>query len=150
MKARDIMYRNVITVDKEKTLKEAAVLMSNHGISGLPVVDSSGRIIGIITDSDILKYRQKINLPEYLRLLEFFMEEIDPESIEEDISAILHKQVKDVMTTRLITVTEEAFIGEILGKFAEHHISRIPVVKENKLLGIIAREDVIKAFAEKY
>ncbi len=150
MKARDIMHKNVITIGKEMTLKEAAVLMSNHGISGLPVVDDSGRIIGIIADSDILKYRQKINLPEYLRLLEFFIEEVDPESIQEDIRGILHKKVKDVMTTRLITVTEEAFIGQILSKFAEHHISRIPVVKENKLVGIIAREDVIKAFAEKY
>ncbi|UNC90666.1 CBS domain-containing protein [Candidatus Contubernalis alkaliaceticus] len=150
MKAIDIMHKNVIAVDKEASLREAAVLMSKHGIGGLPVVDDFGSIVGIITDSDILKYRQKINLPEYLRLLEYFYEEIDPKRIEADIRAILNKKVKDVMSTRLVMVTEEALIREIISKFAEHHISRIPVVKENKLLGIIAREDVIKVFVEKY
>lgn len=150
MKARDIMHRKIITIGKEATLKEAAIQMSDNRVSGLPVVDDSTRIVGIITDSDILTYRKKINLPEYMRLLEYFIEEIDPESIEENIRVILHKKVKDVMTTRLITVTEDTYIGQIISKFAEHHISRIPVVKKHKLVGIIAREDLIKAFAEKY
>ena len=150
MKARDIMHKKIITIGRETSLKEAAILMSANRVSGLPVLDDSGRLIGIITDSDILKYRQKKNLPEYLRLLESFIEEIDPESIEENIRVILRKKVKDVMTTHLIMVTEETQIGQIISKFAEHHISRMPVVKKNKLVGIIAREDVIKALAEKY
>ena len=150
MQAKDLMRENVITVGKEAVLKEAALLMSKNRVSGLPVVEDNGDIIGIITDSDILRYRQKINLPEYMRLLEYFIEEIDPESIEDNIRVILNKRVKDVMTTRLITVTEDTYIGQIISKFAEHHISRIPVVKKKKLVGIIAREDVIRAFAEKY
>ena len=150
MQAKDLMRENVITVGKEVVLKEAALLMSKNRISGLPVVEDNGDIIGIITDSDILRYRQKINLPEYMRLLEYFIEEIDPESIEDNIRVILNKRVKDVMTPRLITVTEDTYIGQIISKFAEHHISRIPVVKKKKLVGIIAREDVIRAFAEKY
>ncbi|PKM83710.1 MAG: hypothetical protein CVU88_01555 [Firmicutes bacterium HGW-Firmicutes-13] len=150
MKAKDFMHRNIIIARKDMTLKEAAVRMSDYKVSGLPVIDDEGNLIGIITDSDILKYRQKINLPEAMRLIEYFMEEIDPQSIEDNIRSILNEKVKDVMTTRLITVNEEALLGEIIRKFAEHHISRIPVVRGRKPVGIIAREDVTKIFALKY
>ncbi len=150
MRAIDFMHRNVVTTNTDMTLKEAAILMSNYNVSGLPVIDEKKYLKGIITDSDILKYRQKINLPEAMRLIEYFMEEIDPQSIEDNIRRILNKKVKDVMTTRMITVNEEALLGEIVGKFAEHHISRIPVVRSKKLVGIIAREDVIKLYAQKY
>ena len=150
MKARDLMHRRVITVTRNTILKEAAILMSKNRISGLPVVDEKGNLIGIITDSDILQYRQKINLPEYMRLIEYFLGEVDPQGIEESIRDIMHKKVEEVMTTRLITLREESQLAEIISKFAEHHIGRLPVVEGDKLVGLVSREDVIRAFAEKY
>ncbi|RQD77288.1 MAG: CBS domain-containing protein [Candidatus Syntrophonatronum acetioxidans] len=150
MKARDLMHRRVITVRRDTTLKEASILMSKNRVNGLPVVEEEGKLVGIITDSDILQYRQKINLPEYMRLIEYFLGEVDPEGIEDSIREIMHKKVEEVMTTHLITLREDSQLGEIISKFAEHHIGRLPVVKENKLVGLVSREDVIRAFAEKY
>jgi len=144
------MHRRVITAGKDTTVKEAAVIMSKKKVSGLPVVDGEGNIEGIVTDSDILKYRQKINMPEYLKAIEYYIGQVNPEELENNIREILAHKVADIMTVKLVTVGETAGLGEIIGKFAEYHISRIPVVKGKKLVGIIAREDVIRAFVERF
>ncbi len=150
MKAVELMHKKVITAGKDTTVKEAAVIMSKNKVSGLPVIDEEGNIEGIVTDSDILKYRQKINMPEYLKVIEYFIEQAHPGELENNIREILAHKVADIMTVKLVTVGETAGLGEIIGKFAEHHISRIPVVKGKKLVGIIAREDVIRAFVERF
>lgn len=150
MRAKDIMHRQVITATGDMTLGDVARLMSANRISGLPIIDGEGCLLGIITDSDILRYRQRVNLPDCMKLLEYFIEEIDPGGIEREIREILQKKAKEVMTTRVITVGENSRGGEIISKLAENHIGRLPVVRGKKLVGLVAREDVVKALAEGY
>ena len=119
MIASDIMTRKVCTIRPEASAQEAAQLLDQRRISGAPVVDSDGRLIGIITEADIIS---KVNR-EGLR-------------------------VGDIMSHEVTVVTEETPVGEIAMLLTERKIKRVPVVTNGKLVGIVSRADIVHAVAE--
>jgi CBS domain-containing protein len=119
MIASDIMTRKVCTIRPEASAQEAAQLLDQRRISGAPVVDSNGRLIGIITEADIIS---KVNR-EGLR-------------------------VGDIMSHEVTVVTEETPVGEIAMLLTERKIKRVPVVTNGKLVGIVSRADIVHAVAE--
>lgn len=119
MIARDIMTRKVWTTGPEASVQEAAQLLYQQRISGAPVVDADGGIIGIITEADIIS---KVNR-EGLR-------------------------VADIMSHELIVVDEETPVNEIACLLTERKIKRVPVVQDGKLVGIVSRADIVHAVAQ--
>lgn len=119
MIASDIMTRRVCTIHPEASAQEAAQLLDQRRISGVPVVDTDGRLIGIITEADIIS---KVNR-EGLR-------------------------VGDIMSHEVTVVTEETPVGEIAMLLTERKIKRVPVVTNGKLVGIVSRADIVHAVAE--
>jgi len=119
MIASDIMTRNVCTIQPEASAQQAAQLLYQKRISGAPVVNAQGQLIGMITEADIIS---KVNR-EGLR-------------------------VADIMTHELIVVTEETPVGEIAQLLTERKIKRVPVVRDGKLVGIVSRADIVHAVAE--
>ncbi len=119
MIARDIMTRTVFTVGPQVKAQEAAQILSQKRISGLPVVDENSKIIGIVTEADIIS---KVNR-EGLR-------------------------VADIMSHEVITVDEETLVSDIAMLLTERKIKRVPVVQDNKLVGIISRADIVNAVAQ--
>jgi len=119
MIARDIMTRTVATIYPEASAQEAAQLLYQKRISGAPVVDADGNIIGIITEADIIS---KVNR-EGLR-------------------------VADIMSHDIIAVDEETPVNEIVALLTERKIKRVPVVCEGKLVGIVSRADIVHAVAQ--
>ena len=119
MIARDIMTRTVFTVRPQLGAQEAAQLLSQKRISGLPVVDENGKIIGIVTEADIIS---KVNREGLL--------------------------VADIMSHAVITVDEETLVSDIAMLLTERKIKRVPVVQDNKLVGIISRGDIVNAVAQ--
>lgn len=118
MIARDIMTRTVFTIDPEAGAQEAAVVLGLKRISGLPVVDNLGRIIGMVTEADIIS---KVNR-EGLRVL-------------------------DIMSREIFAVDEETPVNEIAALLTERKIKRVPVVREGRLVGIVSRADIVGAVA---
>jgi len=119
MIARDIMTRTVATIHPEASAQEAAQLLYQKRISGAPVVDAAGNIIGIITEADIIS---KVNR-EGLR-------------------------VADIMSHEIIAVGEETPVNEIAALLTERKIKRVPVVCDGKLVGIVSRADIVHAVAQ--
>ena len=119
MKARDIMTRKVISIHPSASAQEAAQLLYCKRISGLPVVDDLGTIIGIITEADIIS-------------------KVDREGLS----------VGDIMCSELIAVDEETPVNEIASMMTERHIKRVPVVCEGKVVGIVSRADIVHAVAQ--
>jgi CBS domain-containing protein len=119
MIASDIMTRSVCTIQPEASAQQAAQLLYQKRISGAPVVNAQGQLIGMITEADIIS---KVNR-EGLR-------------------------VADIMTHELIVVTEETPVGEIAQLLTERKIKRVPVVRDGKLVGIVSRADIVHAVAE--
>ena len=119
MIARDIMTRKVCTIHPEASAQEAAQLLDQMRISGLPVVDADHKIIGIVTEADIISKVDKAGLC-----------------------------VADIMSHEVISVDEETPVNEIAMLFSERKIKRVPVVEDDKLVGIVSRADIVHAVAE--
>jgi CBS domain-containing protein len=119
MIASDIMTRNVCTIQPEASAQQAAQLLDQKRISGAPVVNAQGQLIGMITEADIIS---KVNR-EGLR-------------------------VADIMTHELIVVTEETPVGKIAQLLTERKIKRVPVVRDGRLVGIVSRADIVHAVAQ--
>lgn len=150
--ARDIMSVSTITVKKNQTVKEALDLLAKHNVSGLPVIDDDGRVVGIISGTDIMRYSQlKQVLPKTggLFWISPYSGSDDIESIRQGVDILHRTQIEMVMTKKVYTVTEETPISDIAKLLIKRNINRVPVVNQhNRLSGIITRADLVKFMAE--
>jgi CBS domain-containing protein len=146
--AGDLMTRDVAVVGPETSLFDAVKLMAQRRISGMPVVDASGSIVGMLSEGDLLRFRQGYTerqshwlemLAEGTNLAAEFLEGIHEQQ---------HK-VKSVMAKSVITVTEDTPAREIASLMYGKNIKRVPVVRDGKLAGIVARSDLVRALAQK-
>ena len=137
MRVLDLMTIDVLTVRPETTLKEAARLMVESRISGLPVVDDRGRLVGIVTEADFLS--RQADSAQDARLLAAVFDEAAPSP-----AATL---VKDAMSPDPVGIYPEANLAEAARLMAEHGVKRIPVINdERKVVGIMSRADIVMAF----
>jgi CBS domain-containing protein len=136
---RDVMSRDVISVQKFESVVTVASILSEQNISGLPVVDKQKHVIGIITQADILSMVGVRKEHTFKDLLKHMLGEPLPERRTGD-------HVADIMTSSPLTITADATIAEVAQTMDEKKIRRLPVVDEKKrLVGIISRADILKA-----
>ncbi len=147
MQAKDIMTTEVITVTPEQTVKDVAKLLVDHKVSGVPVVDDDHRVVGVVTEADLLVRSQKLKTPSYIQLLGGIIYLDSVREFEEELKKTVAVLVKDIMTEDVIVVTEDTDVEDIATKMAEENINRIPVVDGEKLVGIVSRADIIKSLA---
>src|ERR1041385_3533905 len=115
MIAKNIMTRDVITVTPAMTVKSLAMTLIKNQISGAPVAEKSGKIIGIVSESDIVAKKGK--------------------------------DVKSIMSKKIISVGEQTPVEEIAEVMTTHHIKRLPVMNKDKVVGIVSRADIVSAIA---
>ena len=142
MKVKDFMTHEVLTVTPETTILDAARLMLDHKISGLPVVTDQGRVVGIISEHDLLrdgKSGVQTERSHWLCLM------IEPVNLADEATRFQERKVGDAMTPDPVTITEMAPLEEAGRLIAEKDIKRLPVVRDDKLVGIIARADIVRA-----
>lgn len=141
--AREIMTHDVITVKEDTDIHEAGRLMIRHKVSGLPVLDGEGRIIGIITQADLLTIA---GIPRGHVFNDVVMKYILGKPTPHHRTA---KKVKDIMTTSVITVAPDTTAKTIAAMLDKKGIKRVPVVDENKkLVGIVSRGDIVRVMCE--
>jgi CBS domain-containing protein len=145
MRAHQIMTRQVITVGPETLVVEAANKMLNHHISGLPVVDVTGKLIGIISEGDFIR-RAEIGTQRergrWLRLL------VGPGRIASDFVHERGRKVGEIMTSNLVTITEDTSLEEIVRTIEQRNIKRLPVVRPDHLVGIVTRSNLLQVVAD--
>jgi len=153
MNVRDVMTRDPVTVTPEITVREAAGFLRRHGIGGLPVVEG-GRVAGMITESDILALletkgpSEDLWLPAPLEVLEIPVREyMNWARTKEALSHIGDRPVREVMSSPAITVEDTVEIEDAASLMLREGIARLPVVRGGKLVGIIAREDIVRGVA---
>jgi CBS domain-containing protein len=146
LKAKDIMTKEVITVKPETTIEELARLLMKRQISGAPVVDDNGKIVGIVTENDLISKNSRLHIPTILRLFDAYIP-LGTSKMESDIRKMAASTVGDICTKEIITVDEEASVEYIATIMTEKRIHILPVVREGKLVGIIGKKDLIKGIA---
>lgn len=142
--ANDIMTKNVTTVRATTTIEELARILMEHKISGVPVVDDAGDLIGIVTENDLINQNRRLHIPTVIRLFDAFIMLESPGKIEKEIKKMTAITVNDIYTKEVITVTEDTPVQDIATIMSEKKVHLIPVVEGKKILGIIGKIDLIK------
>jgi len=146
--AGDLMTRDVAVVHPETSLRDAVKIMAERRISGMPVVDDEGTVVGVMSEGDLVRWHEGYT-ERQARWLDVLAEGADLSPVF--LNGILeqHRKVKSVMTTGVKTVAEDTSARDIARLMYANNIKRVPVMCDGKLIGIVARSDLVRALAQK-
>jgi CBS domain-containing protein len=144
MKARDVMTWGVISVEADASVERAAQLMLQNRVSGLPVVDPSGALVGIVTEGDFLRRTEIGTRKRRPRWLEFL---VGPGKLATEYVHAAGRKVSEIMTPDPRTITPETPVDEIVDVMERRRIKRLPVIEGSKLAGIVSRANLMHALA---
>jgi len=148
LQARDIMTKEVLTVTPETPIAELARLIEKRNIGGVPVVDQSGRLAGIVTQSDLVEHVQEMELPPAINILDLHLFLQIPSHLFHKVEKLLGRTVGDIMTPNPITVNADTAAPKIAALMTRHQVHTIPVLEQGKVVGIIGKMDLIRALAQ--
>ncbi len=139
MNVSDVMTRDVVSVQADATVLDACKLMLENRVSGLPVVDSTGRLVGIITERDFLRSAraQRGGQPRWLEL-------ITNHKTVDVLGRLRDARVEQIMTPNPVTTSEDAPVEDVLTKMEAYSIKRLPVMLGTQLVGIVSRSDLLR------
>ncbi len=142
MRAAQIMSSVVLSIPESATVFEAAEAMVGAGVSAMPVVDGTGRMVGIVSEADLIRRAEIGTEPHKSWFQRLFSD--DAASAREYVG--LHsRRVTDVMTSKVVTVDEDATLGQIVDQMALHKVKRVPVMRGNAVVGIVSRANLLRA-----
>jgi CBS domain-containing protein len=144
MRAHQIMTRSVITIAPDATILEAAKTMLQHHVSGLPVVDAAGALVGIVSEGDFIRRSEIGTQRKRGRWLKFLL---GAGATATDYVRENGRKVSEVMTADPVTIAEDATLEEIVQAMETNGVKRLPVVKDGKLAGIVSRANLLQAVA---
>jgi CBS domain-containing protein len=144
MKAGDIMSARVVSISPDAGVLEAVRLMLQNHISGLPVIDASGALVGVVTEGDFLRRAETGTERKRPRWLEFL---VGPNRLAEEYVESHARKVGEVMTREPITITEDTPLDEIVQVMERRRIKRVPVVRGTQVVGIVSRSNLMHAVA---
>jgi len=142
MKAEDVMTRDLISIDPDATVLQAARLMLQHHISGLPVIDRDGTLVGVLSEGDFLRRRETRTERRRSRWLEFLM---GPGKIAAEYSHSHGSKVSEVMTPDVVTVDVTTPLEEIVDVMERRRVKRVPVICGSQVVGIVTRSNLMHA-----
>src|SRR5271166_5165209 len=144
MKAMDVMVHDVVSVKPDDAVADAVKLLIEHDVSALPVVDESGHVMGVISEADLV-HREEIGTEKHHP---WWLEALTPAStLAEEFAKSHGRRVDEVMSTKVVSASEETPLGEIATLLEKHRIKRLPILRNGKLVGIVSRPNLIQAIA---
>jgi len=144
MRAHHIMTRPVYTVSPDASIDEAANLMLQRHISGLPVVDASGKLVGIVSEGDFIRRREIGTQRRRSRFLNFIL---GPGRAATDFVHERGRKVDEIMTPEPVTITEDTPVEEIVARMEKNKFKRLPVMRGERVVGIVSRANLLQAVA---
>jgi CBS domain-containing protein len=152
--AKDVMTRNLVTVQEDTTVRELVTLLAEHEISGAPVIAANGRLVGVVSASDVAQVgsdsagiaTDRSSPGFYVRGWE---EAINPDELRQLHVEDAGLTVGDIMTTTVATVTPDAPIAQVAATMVEGHIHRVLVAEKGRLVGLVSSMDLLKVLVEK-
>jgi CBS domain-containing protein len=147
MRAMDVMVRDVVTASPDEDVEQVIELLAKHDASTLPVVDKDGNVVGMIGDLDLMR-RPEIGTEKHHP---WWTEAMTPASkLAEEFAKSHGRRVGEVMSTHVISASEDTPLGDIATLLEKHRIKRVPILRDGKLVGIVSRSNLIQALASSH
>jgi CBS domain-containing protein len=143
MEAREIMTSDVISVSPDISVLDLARLMTKKEIRGVPVIDGD-ILLGVVTEGDLIDRVKKIHLPTVVTILDTVIPIAGEHQYQEDLRKAAARTAADIMTTELVVVEEATSLSEVATALSEDHASLLPVMRGEKVVGVISKSDVIR------
>jgi len=148
LKVRDIMQTDVQVVGPDTTVRELADLLAQKKISGVPVVDTGQRVVGMVTEADVILQDADLHFPYYIPLLDSIIYVQIVNTFEQRLKKMFGTKVADIMTREVVTVSPDASVHDAATLMADRKVNRLPVVEGQRLVGIVTRGDIVRSIAE--
>ncbi len=144
----DVMSRNPIVVRPETPLNEAIHILAEQRISGLPVVDEAGTLVGIVSETDLMWQETGVTPPAYIMFLDSVIFLKNPAQYERDLHKALGQTVGEVMSRDPVTVAPDKLLRDAAQMMHDRNVHRLPVVDETgNVIGILTRGEIVRAMA---
>jgi CBS domain-containing protein len=148
MNATEVMTRDVLSVGPETPTRVVAKLLLEKGISAAPVVDGRGRVIGMVSENDLLGREIDKRAPNRVWWLEMLAEGEELATEFLDYLRRADRPVREIMTSPVVTVSENTSVQTIAQMLQQHQIKRVPVLRDGRLVGIVSRADLVRALSQ--
>jgi CBS domain-containing protein len=139
------MTKNVITVTENTGIKDLAQLLAEHRISGAPVVDDSGKVLGVVSESDLVMLQKNLHIPTVVAIFDAVVYLESLKHFEEDLNKMTSSIVGDIYNKDYIAVTPESLISEVATIMDEKKLGTIPVIDDGKLVGVVGKVDIVRS-----
>ena len=144
IKVKDIMTTNVITVTPQTEIVQATKLLLENHINGVPVTDETGKLVGILCQSDLIAQQKKLPVPSFFTLLDGLVPLTSMKYLESQVQKIAAISVAQAMTPNPVVVRPDSSIEEVAALMVDNNFHTIPVVHKGELGGIIGKEDILR------
>ena len=145
--AKDIMTKDVVTVKPDMSIEGLASILVKNEISGVPVVDDSGALYGIVTENDLIAQNKRLHIPTVVSFLAGALYLESSKKFEQEVRRLTATKVGDICTRTVVTIPEETTVVDIATIMTEKKVHLLPVVKAGKIAGIVGKRDMVKAVA---
>jgi len=149
LKVKDIMSRDLITVSPETGIVQAARLLLENRINGLPVTDKTEKLVGILCQSDLIAQQKKLPVPSFFTFLDGLISMSSAKQIEKQVQKIAASTVAEAMTPNPVTVMPDMDIEVVAALMVDKNFHTIPVVDAGVLVGIVGKEDILRTLMPK-
>ena len=143
---KDIMVTEVIAIQEDASVEELSRILIENKISGVPVVDKNGKLVGVATEGDLIVRDSDLHFPRYFKLLDsiIYLESLN--KFKDNLKKYLGTKVSDVMSTEVRTVSEDTPVTQAANLMISYNINRLPVMDEDdNMVGIVTRADIVKS-----
>ena len=146
--AKDIMTTQVITVPNDLTVENLALLLWENKIGGVPVLDSDGTLIGVVTENDLIDQAKNLHVPSVVPILDSFVFLESTDKMDKEIKKMTGRLAGDICAKELVTVEEDISFSEIATIMSEKKIHTLPVTTKGKMVGVIGKSDLVRAISQ--
>lgn len=146
--AKDIMTKDVVTVKNDTSIEDLSALLVSNEISGVPVVDDAGALVGIVTENDLINRNKRLHIPTVISFLDAAIYLESSKKFAEDVKRLTATKVGDICAKKVVTITEDTTLIDIATIMSEKKVHLLPVVASGKIVGIVGKRDVVRAVAQ--
>lgn len=145
LRARDIMTTRIHSVTEETGVDELARLFEETGVSNFPVADAEGRLLGIVSETDLVEQDKPLHIPTVITIFDWVLYLESERSFRQEVDRVTARKVGEICSREVITCTPETPVAEIAALMVEKKVHLVPVLDGGKLAGVVARLDIIRS-----